>query len=55
MQKGKRKTLSRDWSRLYLGTGLFFLIGFLFFGFSSSSSLLRNNRSMRHPSAKNNG
>lgn len=35
MQTRKRKTLSRDWSRLYLGTGLFFLIGFLFFGFSS--------------------
>jgi len=35
MQTGKRKTLTRDWSRLYLGTGLFFLIGFLFFGFSS--------------------
>ncbi len=35
MQKGKRKTLTRDWSRLYLGTGMFFLIGFLFFGFSS--------------------
>lgn len=35
MHTGKRKTLTRDWSRLYLGTGLFFLIGFLFFGFSS--------------------
>ncbi|WP_214850593.1 hypothetical protein [Exiguobacterium sp. s193] len=35
MRRGKRKTLTRDWSRLYLGTGLFFLIGFLFFGFSS--------------------
>lgn len=35
MHPGKRKTLTRDWSRLYLGTGLFFLIGFLFFGFSS--------------------
>ncbi len=35
MQTRKRKTLTRDWSRLYLGTGLFFLIGFLFFGFSS--------------------
>ncbi|WP_214729767.1 hypothetical protein [Exiguobacterium sp. s168] len=35
MQTGKRKTLTRDWSRLYLGTGMFFLIGFLFFGFSS--------------------
>lgn len=35
MQTGKRKTLTRDWSQLYLGTGMFFLIGFLFFGFSS--------------------
>ncbi|WP_426355512.1 hypothetical protein [Exiguobacterium sp. R-39] len=35
MRRGKRKTLTCDWSRLYLGTGLFFLIGFLFFGFSS--------------------
>lgn len=35
MHPGKRKTLTRDWSRLYLGTALFFLIGFLFFGFSS--------------------
>lgn len=35
MQTGKRKTLTRDWSSLYLGTGMFFLIGFLFFGFSS--------------------
>jgi len=35
MQTEKRKTLTRDWSRWYLGTGLFFLIGFLFFGFSS--------------------
>lgn len=35
MSTKKRKTLTRDWSRLYLGTGLFFLIGFLFFGFSS--------------------
>ncbi|WP_393964334.1 hypothetical protein [Exiguobacterium sp. S22-S28] len=35
MRRGKRKTLTRDWSRLYLGTGMFFLIGFLFFGFSS--------------------
>ena len=35
MQTGKRKTLTRDWSRLYIGTGMFFLIGFLFFGFSS--------------------
>lgn len=35
MHPGKRKTLTRDWSRLYLGTGMFFLIGFLFFGFSS--------------------
>lgn len=35
MHPGKRKTLTRDWSRLYLGTGLFFLIGFLFFGISS--------------------
>lgn len=35
MQTGKRKTLTRDWSQLYLGTGLFFLTGFLFFGFSS--------------------
>lgn len=35
MQTGKRKTLTRDWSRLYLGTSMFFLIGFLFFGFSS--------------------
>ena len=35
MRRGKRKTLTRAWSRLYLGTGMFFLIGFLFFGFSS--------------------
>ncbi|WP_214803032.1 hypothetical protein [Exiguobacterium sp. ERU656] len=35
MSTKKRKTLTRDWSRLYLGTGMFFLIGFLFFGFSS--------------------
>lgn len=35
MWTGKRKTLTRDWSRLYLGTGMFFLIGLLFFGFSS--------------------
>ena len=35
MLTGKRKTLTHDWSRLYLGTGRFFLIGFLFFGFSS--------------------
>ncbi|WP_313289337.1 hypothetical protein [Exiguobacterium sp.] len=35
MRTGKRKTLTRDWSHLYLGTGIFFLIDFLFFGFSS--------------------
>ncbi|WP_393964409.1 hypothetical protein [Exiguobacterium sp. S22-S28] len=35
MSTKKRKTLTRDWSRLYLGTSMFFLIGFLFFGFSS--------------------